>query len=93
MELDIPFNSKTDRFETLSKILVHDSARNKIILQDITYELNNAKRVVIITERKEHIDSLYQYLKIVRSWVIGFRFCFRDSLIKDIVYSLSRSLN
>lgn len=62
-ELDVPFNSKTDQFETLSKILVHDSARNKLILQDVIIELNEGKRVVIITERKEHIDSLHQYLK------------------------------
>jgi superfamily II DNA or RNA helicase len=62
-ELDVPFDSRTDRFETLSKILVHDSARNKLILQDITSELNKSKRVVILTERKEHIDSLQQYLK------------------------------
>ncbi len=62
-ELDVPFNSKTDKFETLSKILVHDSARNKLILEDVTIELKEGKRVVIITERKEHIDSLYQYLK------------------------------
>ena len=62
-ELDVPFNSKTDQFETLSKILVHDSARNKLILQDIIIELKEGKRVVIITERKEHIDSLHQYLK------------------------------
>ena len=62
-ELDIPFNSKTDQFETLSKILIHDSARNKLILQDVNIELKEGKRVVIITERKEHIDSLYQYLK------------------------------
>lgn len=62
-ELDVPFNSRTDRFETLSKILVHDSNRNKLILQDITNELNSGKRVVILTERKEHIDSLQQYLK------------------------------
>ncbi|MEI6508044.1 MAG: DEAD/DEAH box helicase family protein [Bacteroidota bacterium] len=62
-ELDVPFNSKTDQFETLSKILVHDSARNKFILADVINELKNGKRVVIITERKEHIDSLYQYLK------------------------------
>jgi superfamily II DNA or RNA helicase len=62
-ELDVPFNSKTDRFETLSKILVHDSNRNKLILQDITNELNSGKKVVILTERKEHIDSLHQYLK------------------------------
>lgn len=62
-ELDVPFNSKTDKFETLSKILVHDSARNKLILDDISNELKEGKKVVIITERKEHIDSLYQYLK------------------------------
>ena len=62
-ELDVPFNSKTDKFETLSKILVHDSTRNKTILQDIINELKSDKKIVIITERKEHIDSLYQYLK------------------------------
>jgi superfamily II DNA/RNA helicase len=62
-ELDVPFNSKTDKFETLSKILVHDSARNKLILEDVINELKAGKRVVILTERKEHIDSLYQYLK------------------------------
>jgi superfamily II DNA or RNA helicase len=62
-ELDIPYNSKTDKFEILSKILVHDSARNKLILEDVKIEINKGKKVVIITERKEHIDSLYQYLK------------------------------
>jgi len=61
--LDIPFNSKTDQFETLSKILVHDSGRNKLILEDIFVELKLGKKVVIITERKEHIDTLNQYLK------------------------------
>jgi superfamily II DNA or RNA helicase len=62
-ELDIPFNSKTDQLETLSKVLVHDSARNKLILEDIFAELKLGKKVVIITERKEHIDALNQYLK------------------------------
>ena len=62
-ELEVPFNSKTDKFETLSKILVHDSIRNKLILEDVKAEINKGKKVVIITERKEHIDSLYQYLK------------------------------
>lgn len=61
--LDIPFNSKTDNFETLSKILVHDSERNKLILNDIKNELSKEKRVAIITERKEHIDTLYLFLK------------------------------
>jgi len=62
-DLDVPFHSKTDKFETLSKILVHDSTRNKLILADIHSELRAGKKAVIITERKEHIDSLYQYLK------------------------------
>jgi superfamily II DNA or RNA helicase len=62
-ELNVPFNSKTDRFETISKILVHDSARNSLILQDVNSELSKGKKTVIITERKEHIDVLNQYLK------------------------------
>ena len=61
--LNIPFNSKTDHFETLSKVLIHDSERNKLILKDVYYELNKGRKIVIITERKEHIQVLYQYLK------------------------------
>lgn len=61
--LDIPFNSKTDSFETLSKILVHDSERNKLILNDIKTELSKGKQIAIITERKEHIEALYLFLK------------------------------
>ncbi|MFZ4412699.1 MAG: TOTE conflict system archaeo-eukaryotic primase domain-containing protein [Bacteroidales bacterium] len=61
--LDIPFNSKADQFETLSKIIIHDSTRNKLILGDVFVELKLGKKVVIITERKEHIDTLNQYLK------------------------------
>ena len=60
---NVPFNSRTDKFETLSKILVHDSSRNQLILKDIDTELKTGRKAVIITERKEHIDSLYQYLK------------------------------
>ncbi len=62
-ELDVPFNSKIDKFETLSKILVHDSTRNKLILADVNNELKSGKKVILITERKDHIESLNQYLK------------------------------
>ena len=61
--LNVPFNPKTDPFEILSKVLVHDSGRNKLILNDVKTELNKGRKVVIITERKEHIDALYQLLK------------------------------
>jgi len=62
-DLFVPFNTKTDQFETLFKILIHDSARNQLILNDVIAQLNNGKKAVIITERKEHISSLQQYLK------------------------------
>lgn len=62
-ELDVPYSSKTDSFEALSKILVHDTARNKLILEDVKKELNQGRKAVIITERKEHIDTLYLFLK------------------------------
>ena len=62
-ELDVPYNSKTDNFEALSKILVHDTARNKLILEDVKTELYQGKKAVIITERKEHIDTLFLFLK------------------------------
>lgn len=61
--LSVPFNPKTDAFETLSRILIHDSERNKLILKDVSAELNKGRKAVIITERKEHIDTLNQYLK------------------------------
>ena len=61
--LDVPFNPKTDPFEILSKMLVHDTTRNKLIVNDIIAELNNGRKVAIITERKEHIDILHQFLK------------------------------
>ncbi|WP_245869841.1 DEAD/DEAH box helicase [Pedobacter ginsengisoli] len=61
--LNVAYNAKTDRFETLSNILIHDSERNKLILKDVTFQLSTGKRVVILTERKEHIETLEQYLK------------------------------
>ena len=61
--LDVPFNSKTDSFETLSKILIHDTNRNRLILNDVERELDKGKKAVVITERKEHIDSLNLFLK------------------------------
>ena len=61
--LNTPFNFKTDKIETLFKILVHDSDRNRLILSDIEKELSAGRKAIILTERKEQIEVLYQYLK------------------------------
>ncbi|TRX51575.1 DEAD/DEAH box helicase [Fulvivirga sp. M361] len=62
-DFEFPFNPKTDTFETLSKVLVHDTSRNKLILNDIISELKNGQKCIVITERKEHIETLNQLLK------------------------------
>lgn len=62
-ELDIPFNPRTDKFETISKVLVHDSLRNELIIADVQKELDQQKRVIILTERRDHVEILQQYLK------------------------------
>ena len=61
--LETPFNAKTDKVETLLKILIHDSDRNRLILSDIEKELSAGRKAVILTERKEQIEVLRQYLK------------------------------
>ncbi|SMD32067.1 hypothetical protein SAMN04488029_0405 [Reichenbachiella faecimaris] len=60
---DFPFDPKTDEFEVLSKALVHDTTRNRLILNDVINELKQGFKSIIITERKEHIDTLHQFLK------------------------------
>lgn len=62
-QLNVPFNAKTDQFETLSKILIHDSERNKLVLEDVFAEVRKERKSVILTERKEHILALEQFLK------------------------------
>lgn len=59
----VPFNSKTDDFETLSNILIHDSERNKLILKDIKKEISEGRKIVVLTERTNHLKVLFQLLK------------------------------
>ncbi len=62
-ELVVPFDYKTDKPETLNQILIHDAERNRMIIEDIKLEANTGKKVLVLTERKAHIEVLYQYLK------------------------------
>lgn len=59
----IPFDYKTDQLEMLNQILIHDSARNQLIVDDIKLEATTGKKILVLTERKTHIDILRQYLK------------------------------
>lgn len=62
-ELFVPFNTSTDKTEILIHVLIHDTARNELIIQDIKREINAGRKILVLTERKAHIEILNQYLK------------------------------
>ncbi|MEO8854894.1 MAG: DEAD/DEAH box helicase family protein [Ginsengibacter sp.] len=59
----VPFDFKTDQPEILYQILIHDSERNRVIIDDIKTEVNAGRKVLVLTERKAHLEVLRQYLK------------------------------
>lgn len=61
--LEIPFEWKTDRFQLLAKIISFDTARNRIIADDIAEQTSRGERVLVLSERKEHLDILAICLK------------------------------
>lgn len=58
-----PFDYKIDKYETISRILIHDTNRNSLILDDIEKNADRFKTFLILTERKAHVDILNLYLK------------------------------
>ncbi len=62
-DLFAPFDYKIDKYETISRILVHDTHRNSIILEDIDKNAKRFKTILILSERKAHVDILNLYLK------------------------------
>ena len=58
-----PYDNKTDDFQILSKVLIFDSDRNRLIAEDIKKELELSKKILVLTERKEHVEVLNIYLK------------------------------
>jgi superfamily II DNA or RNA helicase len=69
-DLFTPFNSKTDNTETLLPILIHDTARNELIVNDIKREVTAGRKVLVLTERKTHTVILNQYLKSTAETII-----------------------
>ncbi len=62
-ELNVPFDYKIDKYETVSQILIYDTHRNSLILRDIDENAKRFKTILILSERKAHVDTLNLYLK------------------------------
>ncbi len=58
-----PFDYKIDKYETISRILIHDTQRNSLIIEDIEKHVDRFKTILVLTERKAHVDILNLYLK------------------------------
>ncbi len=62
-ELFAPFDYKIDKYETISRILIHDTQRNSLIINDIENNAKRFKTILILSERKAHVYILNLYLK------------------------------
>ncbi|PKQ66475.1 hypothetical protein BZG01_10625 [Labilibaculum manganireducens] len=62
-DLFAPFDYKIDKYETISRILIHDTQRNSLIINDIENNATRFKTILILSERKAHVDILNLYLK------------------------------
>lgn len=62
-DLEIPFQWKTDRFQLLAKIISFDTTRNKLIVEDILHQVESGNKVLVLSERKEHLEILDLCLK------------------------------
>lgn len=62
-ELQIPFEPNNMEMEVLLKILLYDSNRNLMITQDVISELKKNQKILILTERVEHLAVLKNYLQ------------------------------
>lgn len=62
-ELFVPFDYKTDNYETVSQVLIYDTVRNSLILNDIDENISRFKSILVLTERKSQVNILNLYLK------------------------------
>ena len=61
--LKIPFNYRTDTYEVVSNVLVFDSTRNQMIFNNVKKMIDEGKSILILSERKAHLQVLNLYLK------------------------------
>lgn len=61
--LFVPFKFSTDHFQLLAKVVCFDTTRNQMIIEDILNQISENKRILVLSERKEHLEILAMYLK------------------------------
>ncbi|MBP6994106.1 DEAD/DEAH box helicase [Candidatus Woesebacteria bacterium] len=61
--LKLPFRYKNDHYEVLAKTVSFDTARNRLIIDAVLDHLKYDRKILLLTERKEHIEILALHLR------------------------------
>lgn len=61
--LELPFRYKNDHYEILAKTVSYDTTRNRLIIDAVSTHLKHNRKILILTERKEHIEILALHLR------------------------------
>ena len=61
-DLYLPFEYSEDNYELMNRCLIFDSHRNQQIVKDVLIEVKNKHSILILTERKDHVEILNMYL-------------------------------
>ena len=61
--LEVPFKFTTDNFQLLAKLICFDTNRNQMIVKDIQEQTGQGKKVLFLSERRDHLEILSMYLK------------------------------
>ncbi|OGZ71647.1 MAG: hypothetical protein A2998_01060 [Candidatus Staskawiczbacteria bacterium RIFCSPLOWO2_01_FULL_37_25b] len=62
-DLSLPFKFSTDNFQLLSKIICFDNYRNQLLIKGILEQIGRNKKVLVLSERRDHLEVLKLYLK------------------------------
>jgi superfamily II DNA or RNA helicase len=61
--VEAPFGDTPRQFPLIAKVVANDSGRNALIVADIARAAGNGKRVLVLTERKEHAEMLKAHMR------------------------------
>ncbi len=62
-KLEVPFTPKIDQYDLLSKLVIFNDVRNRQIVDDTLELTTKGLKVLVLTERKDHVDVLQLYLR------------------------------
>ncbi len=61
--MKVPFGESLKNFPLIAKSISNDTTRNALIAEDVASTAREGKKCLVLSERKEHLEMLYAYLR------------------------------